>query len=78
MKRLDGAFAKFARSQAGMATRWSLTFPQRNFTKDNIELANIVYSEKGLVKGTKWTPLSRKIRDKLSQIFTGANKTKGK
>ena len=54
VKRLDGAFAKFARSQAGMATRWSITFPQRNFTKDNIELANIVYSEKGLVKGSKW------------------------
>lgn len=48
------AFAKFSRTQAGLATRYSLTFPGRNVTKDNIELANIVFSERGLVNGTKW------------------------
>lgn len=54
VRRLEGAYAKFSRASAAMATRLSLTFPARNFTKDNIELANIVFSEKGLVEGAKW------------------------
>lgn len=50
----DGWFPKFARWSAAAATRWSPTFSVRNFTKDNIELSNIVFSEKGAVGGAKW------------------------
>jgi hypothetical protein len=37
----------FTRLSGGLATRYSPTFAVRNTTKDNIELANIVYSERG-------------------------------
>ena len=50
----DGWYPKFARWSAAAATRWSPTFSVRNFTKDNIELSNIVFSEKGAVGGAKW------------------------
>ncbi len=50
----NGWFPKFARASAALATRWSPTFSVRNFTKDNVELANIVFSEKGAVEGAKW------------------------
>ena len=48
------SFRNFARWSSGMATRYSPTFSIRNTTKDNIELANIVYSERGPIAGTKW------------------------
>ncbi len=50
----NGWFPKFARASAALATRWSPTFSIRNFTKDNIELSNIVFSEKGAKNGAKW------------------------
>ena len=50
----NGWFPKFARASAALATRWSPTFSLRNFTKDNIELSNIVFSEKGAKNGAKW------------------------
>ena len=48
------SFRNFTRWSAGMATRYSPTFAIRNTTKDNIELANIIFSERGFLEGGKW------------------------
>lgn len=48
------SFRSFSHWSAGMATRYSPTFAVRNTLKDNIELANIVYSERGFLAGSKW------------------------
>ena len=48
------SFRNFTRFTAGMATRYSPTFAVRNTLKDNIELVNIVYSERGPVAGSAW------------------------
>ena len=48
------SFRNFTRWSAGMATRYSPTFAIRNTLKDNIELANIVYSERGPLAGSAW------------------------
>ena len=48
------SFRNFAHWSAGMATRYSPTFALRNTLKDNIELANIIYSERGPIEGSKW------------------------
>ena len=48
------SFRNFAHWSAGMATRYSPTFAVRNTLKDNIELANIIYSERGPIAGSKF------------------------
>lgn len=48
------SFRKAMRFWAATATEYSPTFAARNFVKDNIELTNIVFSEKGFRGGAEF------------------------
>lgn len=63
------SYRDFAQWSSGMATRYSLTFSVRNTTKDNIELANIVYNERGPIEGTKFMANYVKNRAKMSKTL---------
>lgn len=63
------SFRSFSHWSAGMATLYSPTFAVRNTLKDNIELANIVYSERGLMAGLKWMGQYVANRAKMSKTL---------
>jgi len=69
------SYRNFALLSAGTATRLSPTFALRNTIKDNIEIANIVFSERGFKEGGKWLLQYAKLRAEtlknVANVLTG-------